>query len=392
MEEGLGTLQTAGCTAARRDRMAQHNTLHSTSGILNLEDHYSWQVAHNLRERPKLDPFNDSGMSLEYDSSDAGLELDRVSSSATQSARRTPSPSSILRLQEAQPQEPQPLNPPGFTLPSFSAAFGMPNVSNVHILSAMRESGAFLRSTEAISARSVEAPSGLESVLQRPPVSSNVLQADSSAPARLQLDSDPSRTPLHQIPGPDTIISNKDTCRRDSICPSSAGSSVVSRRDALTYLTSESPYSSDDARLSSEDGASRLELLHTKHLVLASLMREVHALFDPEWKADTRTCTQNGTGSSSGQTPSTNIQLCGSVNSHKRKHDDLDPEPPGDGEGGKRQKRRSKEPFGNNPNGLYACPFNKFDPQRYSVNDITGTKYRTCWRPDFVSIARLRYV
>ena len=198
-------------------------------------------------------------------------------------------------------------------------------------------------------------------------------------------------TPRQRSSSFETIVGNKDPHLYHSSSASSSGSPVVSAAGSLIQRTPESSCNLEDGRLVSEDGASRLEILHAKYLVVASLMREVYALFDPESRADARTCTEHGTGSSSGQVSPPNNQVCDSANVQKRKQDDLNPEPPGDGEERKRQKRRLKQPVEGDPRGLHACPFNKFDPQSFAVNDATGQNYRTCWRPGFESIARLRY-
>ncbi|KAI9734354.1 MAG: hypothetical protein M1834_002460 [Cirrosporium novae-zelandiae] len=80
--------------------------------------------------------------------------------------------------------------------------------------------------------------------------------------------------------------------------------------------------------------------------------------------------------------------------SGKRQIHDRDSSPPGDDEDdedGRRKRRKSDSPIDEtDERKLFACPFHKYDPKKYSCNDTTKIKYRTCAGPGFGSIARLR--
>ena len=52
------------------------------------------------------------------------------------------------------------------------------------------------------------------------------------------------------------------------------------------------------------------------------------------------------------------------------------------------KRRKRDRPDGESPR--FACPFHKYDPIRYSVNNTTEGKYRTCAGPGFPTVSRLK--
>ncbi len=74
----------------------------------------------------------------------------------------------------------------------------------------------------------------------------------------------------------------------------------------------------------------------------------------------------------------------------KRGKLDRDGGPPRDDDGGGKGKDCSIHVVKSKRSLFFACPFHKFNRHKYCVNLQTGQKYRTCWRPGFESIARLK--
>lgn len=189
MEKGLKTLQTAGRTASRRELGAQNSTVHASGGIIDeLEDCLDINHLSPTRERSRSHPnsddgFNDSAIGPDADHPFAtrGLEdpnhhslrpspqsshqipsfaqpyttssrghtppflppsrtFSIASSSAISSTSFTPTitaapqfPSQLTQFPSQLPsaRERQNSTGSGQTLPSFSAAFGMPSISSV---------------------------------------------------------------------------------------------------------------------------------------------------------------------------------------------------------------------------------------------------------------------
>ena len=188
MEKGLKTLQTAGRTAARRDRTTQHNTLYSGGNVSDYEEYLDMNHLSPSREPSKSHPnsddgFNDSaiGPDTEHLFTTRSLEdlnhhslrpspksshqapsftqsyptpsrghtppvqppartFSNASSSAISSTGFTPTVTAAPQFPSQLPQFPSQLpsarerqnsTGSGQTLPSFSAAFGMPSISTV---------------------------------------------------------------------------------------------------------------------------------------------------------------------------------------------------------------------------------------------------------------------
>jgi hypothetical protein len=74
----------------------------------------------------------------------------------------------------------------------------------------------------------------------------------------------------------------------------------------------------------------------------------------------------------------------------KRRLERDDENMPEDDESEDRKKRTSRSGAVDRDDRLFACPFYKYDPRKYTCTNSTRTKYRTCAGPGFDSIARLK--
>jgi hypothetical protein len=74
----------------------------------------------------------------------------------------------------------------------------------------------------------------------------------------------------------------------------------------------------------------------------------------------------------------------------KRRLERDDENMPEDDEPEDRKKRTSRTGAADGGDRLFACPFYKYDPMKYTCTNSTRTKYRTCAGPGFDSIARLK--
>ena len=131
-------------------------------------------------------------------------------------------------------------------------------------------------------------------------------------------------------------------------------------------------------------------MLESRHTLLKNLMKDVYEMFNPNWGADAQTCANPPSGSSETQGHS-RLKLGSSPVARKRQSNDRDQERP-DKE--KRKRGRGAQSDAGSPGDfkcrLFACPFHKYDPHKYSVNDETLAKYRTCTGPGFPFISRLK--
>ena len=159
----------------------------------------------------------------------------------------------------------------------------------------------------------------------------------------------------------------------------------------------ESSVSSDSRHMTPESEA-RLRYLYAKHEAIVNLMRDVYAIFDHSWHANPKTCptAPHGSSSCNASGPSPHSSASNTLPSiaiqkgkGKRKHRDRE-DSPTDGEDDKRKRKPSSLTSTSGQSPRYACPFNKHYPWKYGPNDRTGQTYRTCHRPGFESIARLK--
>lgn len=122
---------------------------------------------------------------------------------------------------------------------------------------------------------------------------------------------------------------------------------------------------------------------------MVTLMKEVYAMFDSEWKVSARSCTNFQEGSTRGKAQPSNLAAPrGGINSKKRLKD-RDSSPPDD-DNGKRRKKDDPDAGRQKQDRPFACPFYKYDPYKYSLNSDTGAAYRSCQGPGFTSISHVK--
>lgn len=127
-------------------------------------------------------------------------------------------------------------------------------------------------------------------------------------------------------------------------------------------------------------------MARAKHQLIANLMREVYTMFDPQWTANVRSHTKDQSGRSSS---GSQIECFPSARAGKRRMQEREDSLPGDGNA-REEKRQRVNPQAQEPGLMFACPFNKFDPEKYCPNSTSGAKFRSCIGPGFPSISRLK--
>lgn len=132
-----------------------------------------------------------------------------------------------------------------------------------------------------------------------------------------------------------------------------------------------------------------LEIVRAKHELMVTLMKEVYAIFDSGWKVNVQTCASSQQGSSGNQAQTSKREAPRLDKNPKRRKKDRDSSPPGDDDG-KRKKRDDPDAGLQNQCRLFACPFHKYDPYKYSLNSDTGAAYRSCQGPGFTSISHVK--
>jgi hypothetical protein len=174
----------------------------------------------------------------------------------------------------------------------------------------------------------------------------------------------------------------------DQNTPSRQGSGSPTFEDSPGNSTG-----SDDTELVEDDD--ELILLLAKHRLLIKLMKEFYSMFENSSEGVTQyspTSANKATSISSSKSDNSGHIQCSANQTGKRKFGDRDTTPPEDNEDDGR-KRRCHYPPSSAPDSnysLYACPFYKYDPHKYSTNNATGTIYRTCGGPGFHNISRLK--
>ena len=147
--------------------------------------------------------------------------------------------------------------------------------------------------------------------------------------------------------------------------------------------------SPDKNRSLSPSTNSDLALAYARHRLIVSLMREVYAMFNSKWGPEIHTCTNSQAGYSSGQTNQSESQAESIRKNGKRRLEDRD-SPPGDDNNIKRDKRDSNNPKAQDQGLPYACPFHKYAPQKYCMNNDTGAMYRSCAGPGFSFVSHVK--
>lgn len=187
----------------------------------------------------------------------------------------------------------------------------------------------------------------------------------------------------------------------DGVDKNKPGESAKGRRDLRTHEISHSQTDTSQAALSSQSESTStslsqspydsfdLSIAQAKHDLMVTLMKEFYAIFDSRWKVSVQTCASSQQESSEvrPQSSKTEVPRVGK-NSRKRKKD-RDSSPPGDGNG-RREKKDDSDSRLHHPSRPYACPFHKYDPYKYSLNDDTGAAYRSCPSHGSNSIAHLK--
>ena len=182
----------------------------------------------------------------------------------------------------------------------------------------------------------------------------------------------------------DNAECSRDSGSRDFSQPrtSTSDAALTSQSQSSSASPSQSPHASFD-----------LIIAQAKHEMMVTLMKEVYAMFDSEWKVSARTCAASQEGSSKGHAQPNKLAAPRDCeNSKKRPKDrekNRDSSPPGD-DNGKRRKRDDPEAGLQNQGRPFACPFNKYDPYKYSLNSDTGAAYRSCLGPGFTSISHVK--
>ena len=130
-------------------------------------------------------------------------------------------------------------------------------------------------------------------------------------------------------------------------------------------------------------------IAEAKHELMVTLMKEVYAMFDSEWKVSARTCATSQQGSCGGQAQPSKLAAPRDGKNSKKRLKDRDSSPPGD-DNGKRKKRDDPDAELQKQDRPFACPFHKYDPYKYSLNSDTGAAYRSCLGPGFTSISHVK--
>ena len=147
--------------------------------------------------------------------------------------------------------------------------------------------------------------------------------------------------------------------------------------------------SSNASQLSNLSGGRSLDEIRMKHTVIASLMRDVYAIFDPNWDAKTQSCPESGAQTTTSSSPRAFSSSSRAQKTQKRQSRD-DRSLPEDDRNGKRARKSISATELSERQRLLACPFHKYDPLRYKSGVFLGTRYRTCMTTGQKSIAHLK--
>lgn len=183
---------------------------------------------------------------------------------------------------------------------------------------------------------------------------------------------------------------------RSHQCDTNSGTPPRSLDGDSSIESSTKNEDSDDRCSVSSADYDRLTIAYTKHQMMVSLMQEVYAMFDLQWKANVRTRVSPTSRSSRSQLEPSDSSNNGSTENcnGKRKNQGREPSP-GDNKdnNNNNEKKRRGNPNdgrGSESDPLFACPFQKFDSRKYCPNLDTGIKFRSCSGPGFTSISKLK--
>lgn len=121
-----------------------------------------------------------------------------------------------------------------------------------------------------------------------------------------------------------------------------------------------------------------IAIAYAKHTIIANLMREVYSRFaspdSPLFRSCTTSCSGSpGASSNPGFSSRPLSQLSQGKAFGKRLLEDRDLTPPGDDDRNKRRRDVTSTPS-QNPKRPFACPFHKYDPRKYSINETSGSR------------------
>lgn len=146
---------------------------------------------------------------------------------------------------------------------------------------------------------------------------------------------------------------------------------------------------SEDAPISSPENDAWLTLAYAKHRMIVSLMRDVHAIFNSQWRIEFRSRTGSQPASTEADPRHSSSSTPSSVERGKRRKRDRESHSPDPNDTKKKRTNSPTSGHGSRQR-LLACCFYKNNPQKYCSNGDTGTKYRSCAGPGFSRISQLK--
>ena len=168
--------------------------------------------------------------------------------------------------------------------------------------------------------------------------------------------------------------------------PSTTGMTIDFILKTTNSTDEDSPGDSTETSCSAPDAP--IVVARAQHRLIASLMREVYSMFGTKWTDNVRAHAGHRSDSSftGSQQKNTSSQK---QEAKKRRGQERDSTPPGHSSGEGRKRRCTEEPA-QGPGLLFACPFNKYDPEKYCPSSYDGAKFRSCIGPGFPTISRLK--
>ena len=147
--------------------------------------------------------------------------------------------------------------------------------------------------------------------------------------------------------------------------------------------------SSEDISSPSPGNEAWLTVAYAKHRMIVSLMRDVYAIFNSQWRADFRSRAGSQTASTGSYSQGSSSRTPSSTGSGKRRMQDQDSNSPDANDEKKRRTMSPKSGDGGQER-LYACFFHKYNSLKYCSNSETGSRYRSCAGPGFSKISQLK--
>ena len=134
--------------------------------------------------------------------------------------------------------------------------------------------------------------------------------------------------------------------------------------------------------------------VRAKHNLIAALMEEVYAMFDLRWTANVGQHAfekaRSSASSSYTEAPSRNGSADHSNRPTRRRKRN---QSSGDDDHRKRRRNEKRQNEGSSePKAQpFACPFNRYNPEKYQPTTASGSRYRSCLGPGFVSKSHVKY-